>query len=196
VALFKRLKGQPQRTEQERESDAVLRRAPALAPEPPTPPVTPEPHKSILRARCARFDKPFENHYELQADGSFRFVESVKVGEDVGSPSGGSASRIRAPRIETIPIERLDRHECPWCGSDTINGPCLCGSLICGGETEKSNGRVWVRHLGSCGRKWPGIPMTEIQTEETAKPASRPQAPASREPALPVSTSRALVISK
>jgi|GEM_PF-5888352 len=130
----------------------------------------PAPEFVTLSCVCGVFDKPYALRFARQADGSLRFVGSVK-GEPGAKQFAGAAVAVTVSMSEIgedVPLP------CAWCDSGGINycrndcGVRGCGALVCGGRTV---GNVFHCRT-SCGASWVGVPLENAQGETKAKPRS------------------------
>lgn len=137
-----------------------------------------------LAAVCAVHDRSYVLRYIRQASGLLRFTESLKA-----AAPGNPRQRISGAAGQVLPLAEFEGGSefpcpCPWCGSNSINGPCICGALVCGGR--KRNGVFRCRD--SCGAEWRGEDMAEVEaakerpvsSSRAAAGASRPVAKAER----------------
>jgi len=136
----------------------------------------------LQRCACAVFDLEWLMHFEQQASGLYRAIDSTRIHAGDGSGSGAAQSRV-------LSVDKIEGGytPCPWCGGDKARHlyHCHCGVPVCGGRVK---GNLFICR-DSCGERWEmGPPVREIRvtdarqdTRDYARPERGPanwQAPA------------------
>jgi hypothetical protein len=119
----------------------------------------------VERCACAIYDLEWLMHFERQASGLYRAVDSTRIHGGHGSGPGAAQSRV-------LSVDKIEgRYKpCPWCGGDKAAQlyHCHCGVPVCGGRVK---GNLFICR-DSCGEQWEmGPPAREIRVTDARQDA-------------------------